>query len=62
MDFKQLLTKYVAHAAASEGIAFATNPDLSPCGMLSMEFTDEEMQVLENEIFPTVKNWDKNPS
>ncbi|MCK5385796.1 MAG: hypothetical protein KAJ39_01335 [Gammaproteobacteria bacterium] len=61
MDFKQLLTKYVANVAAAEGIAFATNPDLSPCGMLSMGFTDEEIQVLESEIFPTVKNWDKDP-
>lgn len=55
MDYRTLLIKYVSHVAAAEGEGFALNVNLSPAEMGTLEFTDEEVYELENEIFPVVK-------
>lgn len=52
IDYRELLIKYVAHVAAAEGISFATDTNLAPCKMLSMEFTDDEKKILTDDIFP----------
>lgn len=62
VNYKILLIKYVSHVAAAEGVSFATDVDLAPCGMRSMEFTDKEKSILKQEVFPLVKDWDANPS
>jgi len=56
-QWKALLIKYVAHNAAAEGVNYATDVDLAPCDMLDMEFSEDEKQVLELEIFPSVCEW-----
>jgi hypothetical protein len=53
MDYKTLLVKYVAHVAAAEGSSFATDYyRMSPCNLLEHEYSVEEAEVLEKEIFP----------
>lgn len=55
MDYRALLVKYIAHVATAEGETFALDVNLSPAGMGLLEFTDDEVRELENEIFPAVK-------
>lgn len=59
MEWKLLLFKYVAHVCAAEGAAFAMSTKIAPCGMLNIEFTDDEKQML-NEIFKAVDKWEKH--
>ena len=55
MDYKELLVKYISHVSEAEGSSFATDVNLSPCGVGVMEFTREEKDCLEKEIFPKVR-------
>lgn len=58
MDYRTLLKKYIAHAAAAEGSNFALDVNLAPCGMLDMEFSESERMAL-NEVFGEVRKWEE---
>lgn len=59
MNWKLLLAKYVAHVSAAEGSDFALSQNLAPCGMLNMEYTDDE-KVMLGEVFEAVSKWEKS--
>lgn len=58
VDYRLLLTKYVAHVAAAEGEAFATSYNIAPCDMLNLEFTEEELVDL-GKVFSAYREWHK---
>jgi len=60
-NYRDLLVKYCAHLAMAEGIDFATDANLSPASMMSMAFSEEDRAVLEEDIFPDVREFYENP-
>jgi len=57
IDYKKLLIKYVSNIAQSEGLDIATAKRISVFNMGTMEFSGEEEEILNKEIYPIVKKF-----